>query len=168
MLLLRRWVNMKNNLQRGPFASIICAIYFMLQRRIHFLNEHLGEMVDGGEEFVIFRHMILDPDKGQPEKPGAIFRVRFKFSGMSPRMNMKASLIPIPFIVAQPGFRSKKWALKEKTGEFQGIYEWDSVASAENYRTSFPLKLMKKRAVPESLSFDIREISHTGEQKTLS
>jgi hypothetical protein len=42
--------------------------------------------------------------------------------------------------------------------EFQGVYEWDTVASAEAYWTSFPMKLMKKRAVPESLSYEIEEI----------
>jgi hypothetical protein len=33
-----------------------------------------------------------------------------------------------------------------------------SYASAEAYWTSFPMKLMKKRAVPESLSYEIEEI----------
>ena len=50
------------------------------------------------------------------------------------------------------------WALGRESGEFQGIYEWDTVASAENYWTSFPMKLMKRRAVPESLSYEIGEV----------
>jgi hypothetical protein len=99
--------------------------------------------------------MTLDPSRNQPGKPGATFRVRFQFASMSPEMNMKTSLIPMPFIVAQPGFRSKMWTLGRKTGEFQGIYEWDTVASAEDYWSSFPMRLMKRRAVPESLSYQI-------------
>ena len=146
---------MSNDLQRGPFSSIIRAIYLLLQGRMHFPKNRLGQIVDEGEEFEIFRHMNLDPGKDQPEKPGAIFKVHFQFASMSPKMNIKTSLIPIPFIVAQPGFRSKIWALGRDSGEFQGIYEWDTIASAENYWTSFPMKLMKRRAVPDSLSYEI-------------
>ena len=146
---------MSKNLHRGPFSSIVRAIYLLLQGRIHFPKDRLGQIVDEGEGFEIFRHMTLDPDQDQPEKPGAIFKVRFQFASMSPKMNIKTSLIPIPFIVAQPGFRSKMWALGRERGEFQGIYEWDTIASAENYWTSFPMKLMKRRAVPDSLSYEI-------------
>jgi hypothetical protein len=147
---------MSKNVQRGPFSSIVYAIYFLIQGRIHFPKDRLGETVNEGEDFEIFRHMTLD--LGQPEKPGAIFKVRFQFASMSPEMNKRTSRIPIPFIVAQPGFRSKMWALGRESGEFQGIYEWDTVASAENYWTSFPMKLMKRRAVPESLSYEIEEV----------
>jgi len=149
---------MSKNLQRGPFSSIVRAIYLFIQGRIHFPKNRLGEIIDQEEDFEVFRHMTLDPGQNQPEKPGAVFKVRFRFASMSPEMNIRTSLIPIPFIVAQPGFRSKMWALGWETGEFQGIYEWDTVASAENYRTSFPMKLMKRRAVPESLSYQIEEV----------
>ena len=149
---------MSKNVQCGPFASIVRAIYLLIQGRIHFPKDRLGEIVDEGEDFEIFRHMTLDPGKDQPENPGAIFKVRFRFASMSPEMNKRTSVIPIPFIVAQPGFRSKMWALGRESGEFQGIYEWDTVASAENYWTSFPMKLMKSRAVPESLSYEIEEV----------
>jgi hypothetical protein len=67
-------------------------------------------------------------------------------------------LIPIPFIVAQPGFRSKTWMIGQKTGAFQGLYEWDSIEDAEKYWTSFPMKLMKRRAVPETLSHEIKAV----------
>ncbi len=146
---------MRKNLQRGPFSSIIRAIYLLLQGRIHFPKDRLGEIVDDGEDFEIFRHMTLDPGKDQPKKVGAIFKVRFQFASMSPEMNKRTSMIPIPFIVAQPGFRSKIWMLGRETGEIQGVYEWDTITSAENYWTSFPMKLMKRRAVPESLSYEI-------------
>jgi len=146
---------MSKNSLRGPFSSIVRALYLLVQRRIHFPKDRLGEIGDEGEDFEIFRHMTLDPSKDQPEKPGAIFKVRFRFASMSPEMNIRTSLIPIPFIVAQPGFRSKMWMLGQETGEFQGVYEWDTIASAENYWTSFAMKLMKRRAVPESLSYEI-------------
>jgi len=149
---------MRKELHRGPFSSIVWAIYLLLQGRIHFPKDRLGEIINEGEDFEVLRHMRLDPDQDQPEKPGPIFKVRFRFASMSPEMNKRTSLIPIPFIVAQPGFRSKMWMLGRESGEFQGIYEWDTVAAAENYWTSFPMKLMKRRAVPESLSYQIEEV----------
>jgi hypothetical protein len=149
---------MNKNLQRGPFSSIVRAINLLLQGRIHFPKDRLGEIVDDGEEFEVFRQMTLDPGNDQPEKPGAIFKVRFQFASMSPEMNKRTSKIPLPFIAAQPGFRSKMWTLSRETGEFQDVYEWDTVASAEAYWTSFPMKLMKRRAVPESLSYKIEKV----------
>ena len=156
---------MSKNSQRGPFSSIVWAIYLLIQGRIHFPKDRLGEIVNEGEGFEVFRHITLDPGKDQPEKPGAIFKVRFRFASMSPEMNKRTSAIPIPFIVAQPGFRSKMWALGRASGEFQGIYEWDTVASAKNYWTSFPMNLMKRRAVPESLSYVIEAVELPSEQK---
>ena len=149
---------MNKHLQRGPISSIVRAIYLFIQGRIHFPQDRLGKIINEGEDFEVFRHMRLDPGEDQPEQPGAIFKVRFQFASMSPKMNKRTSLIPIPFIAAQPGFRSKMWLLGRESGEFQGIYEWDTVASAESYWTSFQMKLMKRRAVPESLCYEIEEV----------
>ena len=110
------------------------------------------------EDFLVFRKVILEPLKDQPEKPGAIFIVWFSFARFTDKTNRFLSLIPIPFIVAQPGFRSKTWMIGAKTGAFQGLYEWDSIEDAEKYWTSFPMKLMKRRAVPETLNHDIRAV----------
>jgi len=46
----------------------------------------------------------------------------------------------------------------KRTLEFQGLYEWDTVDEAEKYRFSFPMRLMKKRAIPQSLTYEIKEI----------
>jgi hypothetical protein len=46
----------------------------------------------------------------------------------------------------------------QKTGAFQGLYEWNLSEDAEKYWTSFPMKLMKRRAVPETLSYEIKAV----------
>ena len=132
----------------------------LLSGRIHFPKSRLGETIHEEEEFKIFRQVILDPTGDQLESPGAIFKVCFHFARFSTNTNRILSLIPIPFIVAQPGFRSKTWLIGQKTGIFQGLYEWDSVEDAENYWNSFPMKLMKKRALPGSLTRSISEITN--------
>jgi len=141
--------------QRPPVLLARATVYG-LRGRIHFTNDCIGDVHQGPDEkFVIFRKLVLDPSEAQPEKPGAVFTVRFHFASLSAGANKRLSLIPAPFIVAQPGFRSKTWMLGQDTGMFQGVYEWDSVGDAEAYWTSFPLRLMKKRAVPGSVFYEI-------------
>ena len=144
--------------QIPPFLLARASV-LLLSGRINFPRNRLGEInpVDG--DFRIFRQMILAPTDAQPERPGAIFKVCFHFARFSTHTDRVLSLIPFPFIVAQPGFRSKTWLIGQKTGIFQRLYEWDTVKDAENYWNSFPLKLMKKRAFPGSLTRSISEVS---------
>ena len=124
--------------------------------RVHFPKDSIGDIRPGrDEEYVVFREMVLEPTETQPENPGAVSSVRFRFARFSMRANKRLSLIPAPFIAAQPGFRSKTWMFGRDTGSFQGRYEWDSVADADAYWTSFPLSLMKRRAVPGSVSYEV-------------
>lgn len=142
-----------------PPALLVRATGYRLRGRVHFLKDSIGETHPGpGEDFVVFRKMALDPEAGQPEKPGALFTVRFHFARLSSGMNKRLSLLPAPFIAAQPGFRSKTWMLGRETGMFQGVYEWDTVADAEAYWDSFPLRMMKRRAAPGSVVHEIKPI----------
>jgi hypothetical protein len=145
------------NLNLLPPVLLVRFAYFWLCGRVHFPKKRL-EVAKGHEDFVVFRQAVLELKRSQPKKGGAILKVRFQFRRFSLKTNRMLSIIPIPFILAQPGFQSKTWMLKKRTGEFQGLYEWDTVAYAEKYLFSFPMKLMKKRAVPESLTFEIIEL----------
>jgi hypothetical protein len=161
---IERRLKMANLYQIPPFL-LIRASGLLLNGRIHFPKNKLGECVHEDEEFTIFRQVIVDPAGNQPDSPGAIFKVCFHFARYSANTNRMLSLIPIPFIVAQPGFRSKTWLVGQKTGIFQGFYEWDTVMDAENYWTSFPLNLMKKRAAPSSLTYSISEVSNLDKRR---
>ena len=141
----------------NPFLSFLRTLGYVLRRRIHFPKNHVGEVIktENGQEFIIFRQVIMDPSQNQPEKPGATFRVQFHVAHMSPRQNKIFSLLPIPFIIGLPGFRSKLWMLNEATGECQGIYEWDTVEYAKKYANSFAMRFMTMRSVPGSISCEI-------------
>ena len=106
-----------------------------------------------GQQFQVIRHLKVDPKKGQ-EKSVAVFKVRFKFSGLSLRVNKRLSLIPAPFLMSKPGFRQKIWTVTEG-GYFQGIYEWASEEFAEKYPKSFIFKLMTKRSAEGTLFFEV-------------
>ena len=151
--------NHMNKYSQVPPLLLIRATKLLLQGRVHFPKERYGEIVKEDEEFEVIRKVVVDPKENQPQKPAAIFRVYFKFARFSPKTNKYLSLIPIPLIVAQPGFRSKPWLTGKDTGMFQGLYEWDTVEDAEHYWNSFPLKLMKGRSVPETLKYEIKEIA---------
>ena len=139
-----------------PPILLVHALKLRLCGRIHFQKDCIGNIEKGeSEDFVIFRKVIVDPAEDQLLKPGAIFKVSFQFARFSSVTNRFLSLIPIPFIVAQSGFRSKIWMLGNKTGTFQGVYEWDTVEDARKYWDSFPLKLMRKRAITETLTHEI-------------
>ena len=138
-----------------PPLLLFRAIGLRLQGRIRFDKSIQGNTFKDGEIFTIFRKVVVSPGKGQPENPGAIFKVRFHFAKFGMKTNKLLSLIPIPFIIAQPGFRSKTWMFDRETGEFMGYYEWDTVEDAEKYWDSFPLRMMRRRAVQASLKREI-------------
>jgi len=110
-----------------------------------------------GEVFRPFRRLVLDP--GDPGSPaGAIFQVRFHFRNLPMVMNRLLSLIPVPLILAQPGFRSKTWLLGRESDDFVGYYEFETVRDAQAYWSSLPLGMMRRRAAEGSLTWSITEV----------
>jgi hypothetical protein len=142
-------------LKTSPLDSALRFVVNVVIGRIHFPKNRLGEIIilDDGLEWTIFRQVIITPSRGQPEIPGAIFRPRFRIKGMSHAQNVRFSILPIPFFVGLPGFRSKLWLYNEETGDSSGYYEWDSLEDAENYRNSFAARFMARRSEPGSVSF---------------
>lgn len=134
--------------------SLIKTSYLTLFWKAHYNKKYVGKTVqmDDGQSFTIFRQITVNSPKKRPEGSPAVFRVRFKFAALSHKANKRASLIPIPLIIACPGFRSKIWMLNEKTGYWQGVYQWDSEAAVEAYKQSFVLGVMNKRAISESIT----------------
>ncbi len=139
-----------------PFVAFLRTNGYLLAGRLHFPREQVGKTVrtPDGREFTVFREGWVDPKPGQPEKPGATFIVRFH-AKMPPRLNKLFSLLPMPFCMGFPGFRSKLWTIDGATGDFQGIYEWDSVDDAEAYAHSAALAFMTGRSTPGSVSYRI-------------
>ena len=109
--------------------------------------------MEDGQEFLAFRHLVVDPKKGN-DRSCAIFKVRFKFSSLALRINKRLSLIPTPFLIAKRGFKQKLWMINDK-GFFQGIYEWESEESAEKYPESFIFKMMTKRSETGTVSYEV-------------
>ena len=141
---------------QNPLALLVRALKLWLSGRIHFRRdlESCG-LEDRGEAFVAFRQVVVDPTTDQPARAGATFQVRFRFKNLSATANRWLSLLPIPLIVAQPGFRSKTWLLGQQTGDFIGRYEFDTVETAEAYWHSLAMRMMRRRAAAGSLTREV-------------
>jgi DNA-binding transcriptional regulator of glucitol operon len=139
----------------NPVSSVFKTIGFVVTGRLHFPKQRIGEVVidEDGRQFTIFREVVVDRAKTQPEHPGAVLTLHFKVTNMSPAANKFYSLLPLPLYIGDPGFRSKLFTIN---GEYcQSIYEWDTVQDAENYVNSIALKTILRRAVSGSVSCKI-------------
>lgn len=112
---------------------------------------------ENNADFLIFRKVVINKKEGQALNKSVTLKVFFHFKRFSFKINRVLSLIPIPLILAQPGFKSKTWMTGIETNIFYGLYEWENLENAERYLDSLPLRLMKKRAIPETLKFTIIE-----------
>ncbi len=139
----------------NPFKAFLKTFKYVLTRKIHFPKNYLHKTItmEDKQQFKVFRHAVMSTKlNGQN---AAIFKVRFHLAGMSTEKNKPFSVIPMLFILGLPGFRAKLWTLNEKNGDFQGIYQWDSLKDAQNYANSFALNFMTSRSVPGSVSYEI-------------
>jgi len=136
-------------------SSIIRAIYYLFISKLHFPSNYNNQIlhVDDGTEFRIFRHMHLK--SSSQSETGSIFIVRFQFKKFSHNTNIILSRIPILLIAGFPGFRDKLWMIDWKTDYWQGIYQWENSEAIEKYKKSFVLGMMNKRAIDNSISYEI-------------
>jgi hypothetical protein len=144
-----------------PLASFWRANRSLLTGRLHFPPGRIGQpyRLPDGSAPIIFREARMIPVAGKPDTPGAQFHVRFHLKGMSNRLNRWFSLLPIPFFIGLPGFRHKLWMVDPETGDCHGVYQWDSVAAAEQYAASFAMRFMTGRSVPGSVVYAITPLS---------
>ncbi len=144
----------------SPILSIFKTIGYLLTGRLRFPNDRVGEKVtgDGGQEFTVFRQVVVDPGKGQPERPGALLTLRFRVTNMTPGVNRFYSVLPLVLYIGDKGFRSKLFTIN---GDLcQSIYEWDTVLDAENYLQSLALKTILLRSVTGSFSSSIQPLEN--------
>lgn len=136
----------------NPVSSFFNTVGFAVTGRLHFPTQRIGEVVtdEAGNHFTVFRQVVVDPAKDQPEHPGAVLVLHFQVTNMSPGLNEFYSLIPLPLYIGNPGFRSKLFTINGE--DCQSIYEWDTAQDAEQYVNSVALKTILMRSVPGSVS----------------
>jgi len=137
------------------FRSLKVLFTRLFKRRVHFSKKYVGKILltEDGKKFQVIRNLKVDFKQSQ-EKSVAIFKVCFKFSGLPLRVNKRLSMIPVPFLIAKPGFCQKIWTAAED-GYYQGIYQWASEEFAEKYPQSFIFKMMARRSAEGTLSSEV-------------
>lgn len=136
---------------------IIRFLQKLIMGRLVFLNADKGRMILMGNnyKFQVFRHIGLKRNF-EPSCP-CLFIVRFKFKNFSHEKNIRLSRIPIPLIVGSKGFQNKMWMIDHETDYWQGVYQWDSLESLNNYKRSFVLGIMNNRAMRSTISYETIE-----------
>ena len=146
-----------SRLRRLPPVCALVAVLQGLVGRLGFERRYVGRelVMEDGRRFRVFRHLTLKGSGARPPGPPTVFVVRFRFARLSQGLNRLLSLIPVPLIAGYTGFRQKVWMADEESGHWQGVYEWESAEAVEAYRRSFVLRLMNRRAEPESISYAV-------------
>jgi hypothetical protein len=134
-----------------PPVCLSIALSRMLVGRLRLSRQYMHSTMGicNGSIFRVFRN-IVSVSKGTPSDP-TVFIVRFRFSRLSHRANKLASVIPMLLIAGFPGFHQKIYAVNPENGYWAGMYQWESVDHLERYKRSFVFRMMKKRAIPDSL-----------------
>ena len=138
----------------GFFRSLFLLFIRLFSGRIHFEKVFSGKTIkmEDSKTFQVIRDLKID-SRDELKSP-AVFKVRFKFSGLPLKVNKRLSMFPTPFLIAKPGFVEKIWTFS-KDETFQGIYQFTSKEEAEAYPSSFIFKLMTKRSAEGTLAFEI-------------
>jgi hypothetical protein len=152
--------NMALSIRKSPIICLLVSLKKILVGRLTYSKDWIGTplKLENGEEYHIFRHITsLLPNQGVQ---GSVFIVRFMFARLSQKANIFVSQFPMLFITGFPGFRRKMYAVNIKNGYWLGLYEWESKQALEDYKRSFVLKVMNKRAINGSVSY--REFENHG------
>jgi len=140
-----------------PPVSVAVSIWRLLTGRISFPRNRVGQGVtmEDGDAQTVFREVRVASSKSVPVESMTILKVRFKFARYSAAANRRLSLIPIPIIAGMPGFRQKIWSFSGESGFSQGIYQFELMSQAEEYRNSPVMSVLEKRSVKGSTSHEL-------------
>lgn len=139
----------------NPIYGFIKTLFLFITGRVSFIKEDVGKkiLMEDGKVYTVFRRVIIKRFINKKRKPEGLFIIRFKPAFMTIGENIKYSRKPIIIFLGFKGFRTKYWTVDYKTGECQGIYEWDTYEDAVRYSKSIAVKVMTNRSEKGSVSY---------------
>ena len=143
---------MPANFRKSPPVCLGISIVRLISGRLRLSKTYVGHIIrmEDGEQYSVFRHILKYPEKDAAAP--VTFIVRFKFSRFSNNANRIISIIPMLLITGFPGFHTKMYGVNMENGYWQGMYQWKSEQSLEDYKQSFVYRMMNRRAVDDSIS----------------
>ena len=141
------------SIRKSPFICLLLSLGRLLVGRLRYSKEYVGITIkmEDGEEYQIFRHITSMSQ--HLDEPGSVFIVQFKFARLSPQANTFVSQFPMLLITGFPGFRTKMYAVNTQNGYWLGLYQWKSKQALEDYKQSFVLRVMNRRAIDGSVTY---------------
>ena len=129
----------------AAYCVIPRSVFHMLTGTTWYPQERVNTIIklNDGHQYRVFREIVVNTNP--PQENGGVFRVWF-YATMSPRQTQWLSKITKLFFVGMPGFRGKMWLVNDETGEFGGIYQFDTVDDARHYAYSYAMGLSKRRS----------------------
>lgn len=139
-----------------PPLTMLKSISLLVTGKARFPKGKIGTTItrEDGQQFIVFREVVMQSEADRPATPEGVFRVWFH-TKTSPQGTVRLSYLTLFGFMGMPGFRSKLWLRNPDTGEFGGIYEWDTLEDADNYDKSYAMKFSKWRSQPGKFWTDI-------------
>lgn len=152
-------------LYTNPIYGMVMTLILFASRKVNLVKKDIGKSItmEDGKVYVVFRRVVITRFTNKNKKPDGLFIIRFKPYGMTIEENINYSRKPMMVFLGFKGFRSKYWTVDYKTGECQGIYEWDTYEDAVRYSNSIAIKVMTNRSEKGSISFKV--LSNTEENR---
>lgn len=140
----------------NPLVTLLKSIALLATGKARFPKDKIGATLirEDGQKFIVFRHVVIQTQADRPADPDGVFRVWFHTKA-SPQGTKRLSKLTLFGFLGMPGFRSKLWLFNPETGEFGGIYEWDTVQDAHHYNLSYAMKFSQWRSVPGKFRTDV-------------
>ena len=144
---------MTNRVRKNPIICLLLSLGRLFVGRLRYSKEYVGITIkmENGEEYQIFRHIKSIHQNNDDQ--GSVFIVSFKFARLSQKANKFVSQFPMLLITGFPGFRTKMYAMNEENGYWLGMYQWESKRALEEYKRSFVLKVMNRRAIDGTVTY---------------
>lgn len=142
---------MVSMIRRFPPLCIVFTLFALLvgRLRLNRVRDQWPPVPPVGIGFEPFR--TIQRRRPAAWNPDGAFCVTFRFTHLSDTANRAASIIPMLAIPGQPGFISKTYAVNPRTGQWKGIYRWETKEHRDRYRESTVYRAMKRRAVPGTI-----------------
>jgi hypothetical protein len=144
------------------FRSVPSALAMLLRGRVTLRTERLGKplTMSDGRTYIPFRETVKDTTLWRSETAPAVVQPRFHLRVLGPRRRRLHAIFRVvcivttPFFIGLPGFRSKLWMVDPDTGDFAGLYEWDSADGARAYAESLG-RVLRMLSVRGSVTYEV-------------
>lgn len=150
------------------------AVGSLLAGRLHHPTDRVGTVLSpgDGQRFVVFRETVVEPAGADSLEAGAVLAFRFHLRFMPRlirpivvRVFEPLSILTTPFFAGLPGFRTKLWLFEHGTGDYMGVYGWETAEQAERYARELR-RLMDRISVPGSVAYEVVEETPLSEYVT--